>query len=123
MKISEHFKPGGKGVMATAGKGGRVNTAVYATPHIVNEETVAWGMTEGRTFQFAQENPHASYLYFAPGAGFTGIRLALERTAIESSGKLLETIRSRASESSGPQAGSAVKHVVYYKVLETRPLV
>jgi hypothetical protein len=43
MKLAEHFGDGGMGVMATAGSDGAVNTAVYAVPHIVDEETVAWG--------------------------------------------------------------------------------
>jgi hypothetical protein len=122
MKFAEHFRDGGMGVMATAGADGAVNTAVYAVPHIVDEETVAWGMTEGRTYRFAKENPHASFLYFEPGGQGKGIRLTLSLKNIESSGKLLEKIRARASETVDPKAGAAVKYVAYFRVEETRPL-
>jgi hypothetical protein len=122
MKLAEQFKDGGMGVMATAGSDGAVNTAVYAVPHIVDEETVAWGMTEGRTHRFAKENPHASFLFFAPGGQGKGVRLTLALKNIETSGKMLETIRARASETMNPQAGAAVKYVAYFRVVEARPL-
>ncbi|MBI5420169.1 MAG: pyridoxamine 5'-phosphate oxidase family protein [Deltaproteobacteria bacterium] len=123
MKLAEYFRPGGMGVLATAGNGGAVNTAVYAVPQIIDEETVAWGMTEGRTYRFAKENPHAAYLYFAPGKGMKGIRLTLKLKEIETSGEVLEAVRARAAETVGTKAGAAVKYVAYYKVVETRDLV
>ena len=122
MKLSERFRDGGTGVMATAGSDGAVNTAVYAVPHVVDEETVAWGMTEGRTYRFAKENPHASFLFFAPEGKGKGVRLTLELKDVETSGKLLEKIRERASESVNAKAGAAVKYVAYFRVVETRPL-
>ena len=122
MKLAERFKDGGMGVMATAGSDGAVNTAVYAVPHIVDEETVAWGMTEGRTHRFAKENPHASFLFFAPGGQGKGVRLTLALKNIETTGKLLEKIRARVSETVNPQAGAAMRYVVYFRVVETRPL-
>ena len=122
MKLAEHFEDGGMGVMATAGRDGAVNTAVYAVPHVVDEETVAWGMTEGRTYRYTEQNPRASYLYFSPGGKGRGVRLTLAVKRFETSGKLLEKIRARASETVNPQAGAAVKYVVYFRVVETRPL-
>jgi len=47
-----------------------VNTAVYAVPHVVDEGTVAWGMTDGRTWDNVRQNPHAAYVYFAAGKVF-----------------------------------------------------
>lgn len=122
MKLAEHFEDGGMGVMATAGGNGEVNTAVYAVPHVIDDETVAWGMTEGRTHRYATENPRASYLYFSPGGKGKGVRLTLEVKNIETAGKLLEKIRARASGIVNPQAGAAVKYVAYFRVVETRPL-
>jgi len=122
MKLAEHFKEGGTGVMATSGTGGAVNTAVYAVPHIIDEETVAWGMTEGRTVRFTKENPHASYIYFTPDGKGKGVRLTLALKTIETSGNLLEKIQARASETVHPQAGAAVKYVARFRVVETRPL-
>ena len=122
MKLRELLKPGGRGVIGTASKAGVVNMAVYAVPQIVDDETVAWGMTDGRTWNNVRENPNASYTYFAPGEGFRGARLALTLSRTEDSGGMLAKIRERTGESS-PGDPEAVKHVAYFKVVETRPLV
>jgi hypothetical protein len=99
-----------------------VNTAVYAVPHIVNGETLAWGMTDGRTWDNVRENPNAVYTYFAPGEGYRGMRIGLSLVRSEDSGEMLEKIRGRAGTVS-PVNPENVKHVAYFKVTETRPLV
>ena len=120
--LAEHFKQGGSGVLATAAKDGTINTAIYAAPHVVDDKTVAWGMTEGRTYRNLKENPNAAYLHEDPGAGGKGVRMTLKLTDIKDSGQMLETIRKRAGATSGQQAAGMVKYVGYFKVVETRPL-
>ncbi len=122
MNLVEMLKPGGKGIIATASKAGVVNTAVYAVPHVVDGETVAWGMADGRTWDNVRENPNASYAYFAPGEGFRGARLILALSRTEDAGEMLEKIRERV-RSIVPADPGAVKHVAYFRVVETRPLV
>jgi len=122
MNLQEALKPGGKGVMATASRGGAVNTAIYAVPQIVDVETLAWGMTDGRTWDNVRENPSAVYTYFAPGEGFRGVRIGLALLRSEDSGELLEKIRDRAAGAS-PVDPEKVRHVAYFRVMETRPLV
>ncbi len=122
MNIGDVLKPGGRGVIGTASKAGVVNMAVYAIPHVVDSETVAWGMTDGRTWDNVRENPNASYTYFAPGEGFRGARLTLTLSRTEDSGEMLAKIRERTGARS-PGNPEAIKHVAYFKVVETRPLV
>jgi len=122
MNIGEVLKPGGRGVIGTASKAGVVNMAVYAVPHVVDNDTVAWGMTDGRTWNNVRENPNASYAYFAPGGGFRGARLTLSLSRTEDSGEMLAKIRERTAYTS-PGNPEAVRHVAYFKVVETRPLV
>ncbi|TRZ96974.1 MAG: pyridoxamine 5'-phosphate oxidase family protein [Deltaproteobacteria bacterium] len=122
MKIGDVLKPGGRGVIGTASKAGVVNMAVYAVPHVVDADTVAWGMTDGRTWDNVRENPNASYTYFAPGEGFRGARLTLAVSRTEDSGEMLAKIRERTGARS-PGNPEAIKHVAYFKVVETRPLV
>ncbi len=122
MNLEEALKPGGRGVMATASKNGEVNTAVYAVPHIVDGETLAWGMTDGRTWNNVRENPNAAYTYFAAGEGYRGVRIGMSFVRSEDSGEMLEKIRERAGAVS-PVNPQAVKQVAYFKVTETRPLV
>jgi len=122
MNIGEVLRPGGRGVIGTASKAGVVNMAVYAVPHVVDNDTVAWGMTDGRTWNNVRENPNASYAYFAPGAGFRGARLTLSLSRTEDSGEMLAKIRERTAATS-PGNPEAVRHVAYFKVVESRPLV
>jgi hypothetical protein len=123
MKLAELFPSGGKGVIATASADGVVNTAIYARPHIIDDETLAWGMTDSRSYGNLMENPHASYLYMAPVSGFSGWRLKLELTRIEDGGDLLEKIKASTREIVSAEAAAMVKHVGYFKVTEVRPLI
>ena len=109
--------------MATADVDGAVNTAVYAPPHVTDDGTAAWGMSEGRTYRNVRGNPNASYLYIYPGGGYRGVRLTLRRKEIQNSGNNLEMIRARTRESSGEEAATAVKYVTFFEILEERPLV
>ncbi len=122
MRLSDYLPNGGTGVIATADRDGTINTAIYAAPHIVDDETVAWGMTEGRTFRNLRENPNAAFLQQAPGDGAAGVRITLKLESITDSGNVLETIRGRARKAAGRAAADMVKYVAYFKVVETRPL-
>ena len=122
MNLRDVLTPGGRGVIGTASKAGVVNMAVYAIPQVVDGGTVAWGMTDGRTWDNVRENPNASYTYFAPGEGFRGARLTLSLSRTEDSGEMLAKIRQRTGAES-PGNPQEVKHVAYFKVVETRPLV
>ena len=117
------LKPGGKGVMATAGADGTVNTAVYAFPRVVGDQTLAWGMSEGRTYRNLVENPNASYLYIEPGETYQGIRLTLKNKEIRDSGELLDDIRKRTKMTSGEGAAEFVKYLALFEIVEERPLV
>ena len=123
MKLAERMPPGGRGVIATAGPDGSVNTAIYAPPHLSDDGTAAWGMSEGRTYRNVRGNPNASYLYIAPGDGYRGVRLTLKLKEILDSGNLLERIRSRTKQFSGEGAAIAVKYVAFFEIVEERPLV
>ena len=123
MKLTKNLEPGGIGIMATAGIDGAVNTAVYSRPHVAEDGTAAWGMSEGRTYRNVRGNPNASYLYIYPGGGYRGVRLTLRRKEIQNSGNNLEMIRARTRESSGEEAATAVKYVTFFEILEERPLV
>ncbi len=121
MDLKEMLKPGGKGVFSTASGSGIVNSAVYAVPHVVDKDMLAWGMIDGRTWSNIHENPHASYAYFEPGEGYKGARLTLVLARTEDSGELLERIREGVRGKS-PVDPAAIRHVAYFKVVESRPL-
>ncbi len=122
MKLAELFPEGGRGVIGTADNNGVVNQAVFAVPHVIDEETLAWGFTEGRSIENLRKNPHASYLYLAPTRGYSGWRLTLTLKRETTEGDLLAAIREQTDKVVGSQAGEAVKYLVYFKVDEVRPL-
>jgi len=123
MKLAELFQNQGLGVMATAAADGSVNTAVYARPHVVDESTLVWGMTEGRTFRNISQNPRASFLFKAATHGFSGVRLALELIRTEEAGEMLTQIKLNADTMVGPGTGMAVTHAAWFRVVELRPLI
>ncbi len=123
MNLSELFDHQGLGVMSTSSSDGKVNSAVYARPHVIDEATLVWGMTDKRTYQNLTRNRHAAFLFKTGGPGFNGVRLALELIRTEESGELLETIKAKTDEIVGPGAGAAVTHAAWFKVVEVRPLI
>ena len=123
MKLAELFESNGFGVMATAGADGSVNTAVYARPHVINETTLVWGMTAGRSFRNLSQNPKAAFLFRIDQPGYRGARLALELIRSEEEGAMLTQIKERAATVVGAGAGLAVTHAVWCRVVEVRPLV
>jgi hypothetical protein len=122
MNLAELFPEGGRGIIGTADANGVVNLAVFAIPHVIDEETLAWGFTEGRSIANLRANPHGCYLYLAPSRGYSGWRLTLTMIKETGEGELLERIKKQATEFSGSMAGAAVKHVAHFKVDEVRPL-
>jgi hypothetical protein len=109
--------------MSTAAADGSVNCAVYARPHVINDTTLVWGMTDKRTYRNISENSHASFLFKTSSPGFSGVRLTLELIRSEEEGELLETIKTNADVVVGPGAGAAVTHAVWFKVTEIRDLI
>ena len=112
---------GGKGFMATAGKSGEVDIAVYSRPHVMEDGTLAFGMTDRLTHANLQENPYAVYAFNE--RGFEGVRLYLEKVKEETEGSLLEEIQKRADEIVCPGTGDQIKYVVYFRVTKDLPLV
>ena len=123
MKLDELFTTPGLGVMSTSSSDGKVNSAVYARPHVIDETTLVWGMTDKRTYQNLTRNRHAAFLFKTSSPGFNGVRLALELIRTEESGDLLETIKQNTEEIVGPGAGAAVTHAAWFRVVEERPLI
>lgn len=123
MNLSELFDNPGLGVMSTSSSDGKVNSAVYARPHVIDGTTVVWGMTDKRTYQNLTRNRHAAYLFKTSSPGFSGVRLALELIRTEEEGELLATIKANTDEIVGPGAGAAVTHAAWFRVTEVRDLI
>ena len=85
----------GLGVLATADASGKVNTAVYARPHILKDGSIAMIMRDRLTHHNLSSNPHASYLFKEEGKGYKGKRFHLTKIREEAESELLHQLRRR----------------------------
>jgi hypothetical protein len=66
-KLIDYFnKQPRLGVISTSSKDGKVDSAVYGSPQMVDEKTVIVALAQGRSFANLQENPNAVFLIMEP---------------------------------------------------------
>ncbi len=119
MKISEYFKTAqGRGVLATADSSGKVGVAIYAVPHVIDEGTIAFLMTDKLTHQNLQSNLHAAYLFTEEEEKYKGLRLFLTKTREEKDSDKLEQIRRKEYPNL-----KGKEFLVYFKVEKVLPLI
>lgn len=96
MTIKDYFEnTRGRGVLATADKGGRVDAAIYAAPHFIDDGTLAFIMRERLTHDNLQSNPYATYLFMAEGKGYKGVRLFLKKVREDADEELIAKMTRR----------------------------
>lgn len=123
MDLTRYFENmKGKGVLATADDQGHVDVAVYARPHVVDEDTIAFIMPDRLTHHNLQSNIHAAYLFIEEGPGYKGIRLFLSKVREEKDSELLRSIRRRtyATENEGEETS---RFLVFFNVDKILPLI
>lgn len=119
LKINDYFKTAkGQGVLATAGAEGKVDVALYANPHVIDDETIAFIMTEKLTHKNLQSNPHAAYLFIEEEEKYKGKRLYLTKIKEEKDSPLLDSIRRKEY----PHL-KGKEYLVYFKVNKVLPLI
>ncbi len=80
INLKEYFDNNeGFGVLSTAGQEGRVDSAVYAKPHITRNNLAAFVMGGKLTHSNLENNPYAVYLFREEGPGYKGKRLYLKK--------------------------------------------
>ncbi|MCE5328065.1 MAG: pyridoxamine 5'-phosphate oxidase family protein [Planctomycetaceae bacterium] len=123
MKLSEYFESvKGTGVLATANASGNVDVALYARPHFMDEETVAFIMADGLSHRNLQSNLHVAYLFVEHGEGYKGKRLYLTKIAEETDPQKIQALRRRPLPAEcGVESQS--RFLVHFRVDHVRPLV
>ncbi len=114
------------GVMSTSSKDGKVDSAVYGSPQMVDEKTVIVALAKGRTFVNLQENPNAIFMIMEPGTGildWKGIRVYLRMKEYATSGPQLDMYKIQAAKIVGEQAAEMVQVLATFEVTEVRPLI
>ena len=119
MKLKEYFESvKGRGVLATADGDGKVDAAIYATPHFIDDETIAFIMRDRLTHNNLQSNPHATYLFMETGQKFVGKRLFLTKTREEQDSELLYSLRRKKYSDDKNEA----KFLVFFQINKVLPL-
>ena len=122
MDLEEYFeKTEGLGILATADSRGNVDLAIYSRPHVIDEQTVAWIMSDRLSHANLQSNPSAAYMFIESNEGYQGKRLYLTKLREEADPERITQIRRRRRQGHTFDAGS--KYLVYFKVGKVRPLV
>jgi len=123
MGLREYFETTeGTGILPTADSNGNVDSAIYAIPHIVDDETLVLVMAGKLSHTNLKTNPKATYMFIEKAQGYKGKRLYLQKIREENDPELVQSIRRRKRYD---QEGEAVSgsSAVYFKVVKTQPLV
>ena len=123
MDLKSYFEDvKGTGVLATADGQGRVDAAIYAKPHVMDEKTIAFIMPDRLTHHNLQSNDQAAYLFKEEGPGYKGVRLFLKKVREEENSELLHTIRRRNYASANGEEESS-RFLVFFEVDKVLPLI
>ena len=120
MELQAYFdNKKGLGVLATANSNGKVNAAVYARPHFLEDGTVAFIMRDRLTHLNIQSNPQATYLFVGDGPGYQGKRLYLKKIREEEGGELLQSLLRRSYKKNEKET----RFLVIFEIEEVLPLI
>ena len=96
MDLQKYFeKNKGTGVLATADSEGRVDAAIYARPHFMEDGTLAFIARDRLTHDNLLSNPYAVYLFIEQGHGYNGKRLFLKKVGEEKETERLYELKRR----------------------------
>jgi len=120
MELKNYFEnTEGTGILATADGDGKVDAAVYARPHCMEDGTIAMIMRDRLTHLNLQTNPHACYLFMEKGPGYKGKRLFLTKVREEQDSELLASLRRRQYIDEKDET----KFLVFFKLTKELPLI
>lgn len=115
-----HTTPG-RGILATAGKDGAVDMAIYSGPYFKDDTTLGFIMAEHLTYDNIKANPRACFMYIESGGWFSGKRVYLTKVSEGRGKKLITDVCEHCNYSFHGNIDTA--HVVFFKVDKVRPLV
>jgi hypothetical protein len=123
INLEEYFEnTSGLGVLSTSGESGEVDAAIYARPHVVDEETIAFIMADKLSHANVSANPNAAYLFKEDGEGYRGVRLHLVKQAETTDDEAIDQIR-RKPLPAACKADQGNRFLVHFRVSRVRPLV
>jgi hypothetical protein len=125
-KLMEYFNRSPRiGSLSTADAGGKVDTAIFGSPRMMDDKTVIMGLGNNRTFANLQENPYAVFMIMEPGGTpmeWKGVRVYLKVKSSAHSGPQLENYKNQIAQAIGEEAAKMIYATVTFEVTEVRPL-
>ena len=123
MTLEEYFNGvTGKGIMSTADADGKVDAAIYSTPHLLEDGTLAFIMRDHLTHHNIGSNPYAAYLFIEDGPHYKGIRLFLKKVREDTDPELISKMTRRHLTPEQDKAKGA-KFLVYFSLEKILPLI
>jgi hypothetical protein len=114
MNLKEYFdSKKGVGVMSTADNEGRVDAAIYARPHVMDDGSLAFIMRQRLTHKNLGENPFATYLFIENEPGYKGVRLYLKKVRESTDAELIKQMTRRCLTPE-EDAAKGPKYIVYF---------
>ena len=114
------------GILSTSNNVGDVNSAVFGSPQMIDENTVVMGIGENRSFRNLQRNPKAAFIVVEPGEtvmDWKGARVYLEAVDMETSGEFYDQIKKGIAKAAGPQAADMIHAAIRFNITEVRAIV
>jgi hypothetical protein len=122
MDLKAYFEEkSGRGILATADSGGKVDLAVYGKPHFMEDGTIALIMADRLTHHNLQSNDHAAYMFMEDGPGYKGIRLFLTKISEEQDSDRLYAMRSKKYPSKKEEGKT--RFLVFFTIDKQLPLI
>ena len=125
-KLLEYFNKQPRiGTLSTAGKNGKVNSAYFGSPRMVDDQTIFMGLGNNRTFANLQTNPNAMFMVLEPGdsiMNWKGVRIYVTMTECQTSGQKLDDLRATIAKHGGESASKMIHAAVTFEIQEIRPL-
>lgn len=120
MTLKSYFEnTEGKGILATADSDGKVDTAIYARPHFMDDGTIALIMRDRLSHHNLESNFHACYMFIEKGPGYKGKRIFLTKLREEQDSELLASLRRRQYINDKDES----KFLVFFQIDKELPLV
>ena len=122
MDLEKYFRDTkGVGILGTADDKGKVDMAVYAKPHFMEDGTIAFIMADRLTHQNLKSNNNAAYLFLEEGSKSRGKRLFIRKLREEKDSDLLYSLRSKRFSSEKEEGKT--RFLVFFKVDKVLPLI
>jgi hypothetical protein len=103
------------GVFSTSSTDGRINSAVFGSPQMIDEKTVIAASADNRTLANLQENPHTMYTIMEPGDSITdwkGIKVYMKLKEYITPGELLNMTRTQAANFVGEEGAKMITRCI-----------